>query len=370
MLDNGKISNRQFSILVILFTIGTTTLIVPTILSDIAKQDSWLASIVGIGFGLLLIVLYKILAGRYPDLTLAQYSEKILGKWLGKLLSLLFFLFYLLFTSSLLRIIGDLINTHILAETPIQAVNGLFILTVILAVRYGLETFSRSSEMLFPYVLLFFLLLSLFLLPQIESNRVLPILENGIAPILEAFYHILGLPFLELFIFLMIAPSVKTPAKIGKNMLFSVLIGGFVVTLVTLLSTMVIGYELTSRLNFPTFVLAQKIDIGNFIQRIEVISGAFIFISIFIKITVTFYSMVLSLAQTLELKNYQILTLPLGAIVLLLSICLWPNIIYFRTYSKEVWTPLCIIFGLFFPLLLLSVDMIKAKFMKKNTASN
>ena len=365
MLDNGKISNRQFSILIILFTIGTTTLIVPTVLSDPAKQDSWLASFVGICFGLLLIVIYKMLAGRYPDLTLAQYCEKILGKWLGKSLSLLFFVFYLLLTSCLLRIIGDLITTHILAETPIQAVIGLFVLTVILAVRYGLETFSRSSEMLFPYVLLFFLLLSLFLLPQVESNRILPILENGINPILEGVYHILALPFLELFIFLMIAPYVKTPAKIGKNMLISVLIGGFVVTLVTLLSTMVIGYELTARLNFPTFVLAQKIDIGNFIQRIEVISGAFIFISIFVKITVTFYSMVLSLAQTLELKNYQILTFPLGAIALLLSICLWPNIIYFRTYSKEVWTPICIIFGLFFPLLLLAVDMIKAKFSKK-----
>jgi spore germination protein KB len=364
MPTKEKISNNQFLVLIILFTIGTASLIAPPLLVGTAKQDAWLSSIIGIGFGLLFGKLYGMLALRYPTLTLAEYSEKILGKWIGKTVSFLFFLYTLILTAGLLRIIGDLLTTHILTETPIQAIEILFLLTVIMGVRLGLETIARTSEMLLPYVLIFFVLLVLFLLPQIEFENISPFLENGMNPVLRGAFRTLGVPFLDLVVFLMITPSVVTQKKIEKTMLIGILMGGIILLLITLLSILVLGVGLTSRLNYPTFVLAEKIDIGNFIQRIEILSGATIFISLFIKISICFYSLVLSIAQPIQLKNNKILTFPLGIMVVTLSIILFPNIVYFNFFLLKAWTPITIIYGLILPLLLLVVDSIKSKLVK------
>lgn len=62
-----------------------------------AKQDAWISAILGVGIGLLLVILYNALGSSFPNMTLAEYSEKVLGKWIGKTVSLLFFSYFFLF---------------------------------------------------------------------------------------------------------------------------------------------------------------------------------------------------------------------------------------------------------------------------------
>ena len=370
MLEKGKISNSQFVYLMTMFLLGTAMLIVPTIVAEHAVQNAWLSVLLGIAIGVVCCILYANLAARYPDLTLAEYSEKILGKWLGKMVSLLFFLYLLVLTSGLLRIAADFILTHILPETPIQAIEFLFLVTVIMGVRLGLEPFARTAEMLFPYIILFILTLTFLLLDEVKMENLLPILEDGINPVLRGAFRTLGSPFLDIVVFLMIAPYVTDPKKVKKNMFSAFLIGGTILTLVTLLCLSIMGPELTTRLNFPVYVLAQKVEVGNFLERIEVLSGGLIFIALFIKVTICFYSMVLNLAQSLQLNNYKMLTFPLGFLVMVLSIFLFPNIIYFRSFLSDAWTPIVIVYGLFIPLLLLGVDVIRKGFNKAEEKGN
>ncbi|MGJ7919869.1 GerAB/ArcD/ProY family transporter [Neobacillus sp. LXY-4] len=369
--ENGRISNSQFQILIIMFVIGTSILITPPLTAIQAKQDAWLSVLLGLGFGLILVWLYSILAGRYPNMTIAQYSEKILGKWLGKFVAFFFFIYLIILTSGLLRISGDLLTTHVLPETPIQAIETLLLLVVIMGVRLGLETFCKTAEMLFPYIIIFLFFLILFLLPEFKFENLQPFLENGLSPVLRGSIRTLGVPFLDIVIFLMISPYVNLQKKVKKSMLLSTLAGGIAVFVITTTSILVLSAQETSRFYYPTFVLAQKISIGDFIERIEIISGATIFISLFMKITICFYATVLSISQTLQLKNYKILTLPLGIIIVVLSIALYPNIVYFHFLLSKAWTPIMLIFGLFYPLLLLFVDMVKAKVSKnKNIQMN
>ncbi|MED3687234.1 GerAB/ArcD/ProY family transporter, partial [Peribacillus butanolivorans] len=53
MVKDIKISARQFAILVILFSIGTTILVIPGVMAQEVKQDAWIAAVIGTGIGLL-----------------------------------------------------------------------------------------------------------------------------------------------------------------------------------------------------------------------------------------------------------------------------------------------------------------------------
>lgn len=108
MLESGKISGRQFSIIVMLYLIGSAILIIPSILAAEAKQDAWIAALLTIGIALLFIPVYISLGTRFPNKTFAEYIEVIFGKWLGKAVSLFFFiLFPLLIAALTLRNIRD-----------------------------------------------------------------------------------------------------------------------------------------------------------------------------------------------------------------------------------------------------------------------
>jgi spore germination protein KB len=334
-------------------------------MTSAAKQDAWLGTLVGISFGLLLTCIYGSLARRYPGLTLMEMNEKILGKWTGKGLSFLFFFYFLILTAGLLRMIGDFITTHIMPETPIQAIEIIFMLIVVYGARLGLETFSRTAEIVLPWILMFFFLLIFSLLPEIEIKNVFPVLEEGFKPVIKAAFLSLGVPFSDIVIFLMITPYISPSKKLGKVLFIATLTGGAILFVIVLMSILVLGPSQTAQLNYPIYVLAQKVNIGNFIQRIEVLAGGMVFISIFIKTTICFYSLSLSLAQILNLKDFKMLSFPFGIIVIFLANIMSPNIVYFHTFLSTSWSPIVSIYGLLIPLLLLGIDSIRNVFLTK-----
>ncbi|MBO1515443.1 GerAB/ArcD/ProY family transporter [Metabacillus bambusae] len=362
MLEKGKIWGWQFTILVFLFTTGSSLILVPSMLAAKAKQDAWLAGIFALAVGLLLVWLYQTLGSLFPEMTLVEYIEKILGKWIGKAISLLFFTYPFVLGAFVLRNIGDFMTTQIMPETPIEAIHFVYLTIVMMGTRYGLETLARAGEILFPLFIVLFLFLVIFISPQIELEKIQPILEEGMKPVLQSAFLFIGFPFLELCIFLMIFPYVNHPKKAGKAFFMGTLMGGIVLIVLTALAILVEGADQTSRYLNPSYILAQKINIGNFVQRIEAIVAIMWFISIFFKLTICFYVSNLSLAQILKLKDYRVLVFPLGMIIYVLSLIVSPNIVYISTHVLDVWPLYFSIFGLFIPLLLLGIAAVRKKF--------
>lgn len=361
MLERAKINIRQFTVLVTVFTIGSSILVAPSGLASGAKQDAWIAAIVGTAASLLFIWIYNLLASRFPTMTLTEYSEIILGKWPGKIVALLFCTYFFIVAELLLREIGDFVTTQILPETPIQFTQMLYLAIVIMAARLGLETLTRAAEIFFPWIMMLFVLLVFFLLPQMHLEKIQPVLGEGIKPVLRGAFPFLGVPFLELVVFLMIIPSVNRTKETGKAFIAGTLLGAMVIVITSTLSILVLGEDFTVRNMYTSFTLAKKISIGNFLERLEAVMAVIWFLSLYFKLTICFYATALGLAQTLKLKEYKPLLLPLAMILMVFSIFTVPNITYMRTFVAKIWTPYSLTYGLFLPLLLLGVAIFRKK---------
>jgi spore germination protein KB len=362
MQGNIKISVRQFSILVIFFTIGTTILIIPSGLAADAKQDAWIASIVGVGLGLLLVLLYNKVGKLFPDMSLVQFNEKLLGKWVGKSISLLFIFFSFVGAATLLFYVGNFISTQVMPETPIQFINMLFISIVIMGLRLGLETLARAAEILFPWFMMLFIALAVFISPQIEIQNLEPVLETGIKPIFKAALSLVGTASLTLIVFFMIFPvHVNSPKEARKAFLIATLLGGIIIILITFLTITVLGTDTTARNLYPTYALAKKVNVGNFVERIESFVAGMWFMSIYFKMTIYCYACVIGLAQILKLKDYRPLCFPLGMILVVYSLVVYPNVSYMAKWDSTVYIPYVVSFGLLLPLLLLGVSAVKGK---------
>ncbi|KJD45232.1 GerAB/ArcD/ProY family transporter [Paenibacillus terrae] len=363
-----KISARQLMILTTLYTVGSAILIIPSGMAEVAKQDAWMAALVGVVAGLLILYLYIKLASLYPQKTLIGIMEALLGKWLGKAVGLLFFAtFFINAPVPVLFYLGNFMTTQMIPETPIQAVNILFALIILLAVRLGLEVIARSAELMFPLFILLYISFTGLIVSNIKLENVQPVLEAGVGPIGSAALSFVSTAFLPHIILLMIFPaSVNRFDQARKAIFTGSLIGGLMLVVVVSLAILVLGPDLTSRNIYPSYALAKKISIGNFLQRIEAIMATMWFISLFFRITLYMHSIVTAITQIFRLKNDRQLVLPLGILLVALSTIVYPNVPYQQAYDTKTWIPYILSLGLFFPLLLLSIHALKRLGTNKN----
>ena len=157
--------------------------------------------------------------------------------------SISFLFFYSFFW--LLREIGDFFTTEILVDTPIQMVMIMFLITSLIGVRLGLEVICRTAVIFFPWIVMMFFMLFLFF-PEIKLENIQPIFGDGMKPIIKGSYHILGLPYLQLAILLMVTPYVTEKAVMKKAFYKGMVIGGIYLFITVTYCILVLGSDITA----------------------------------------------------------------------------------------------------------------------------
>lgn len=358
-MENEKINASQFTVLVTLFTLGTSILLAPGTVAVAAKNDGWIPTILGLAVGLLLVVLYNKMAKSFQQYNFLEYIDSILGPWIGKIIAFAFFIFCIFLCSLLVSQVGYFATTQFFVETPIGVIMGLFFILVIWGARYGIETLARSGELVFPWIIFLLFILLVTLIPEVKAERLFPILENGIKPILLATYSFLGLPYFELVIILFFFPNINHSKNRGKAFFVGVLFGGSIIILITLYAILILGGEGTARNQYPSLIMAKSISIGKIIERIEALLAAIWFLTIFMKSTLTLYCSSLCLAHMFKLKDPKFLIYPLGMILLFLSLFITPNVTYLQEFVIKTWTLYAGTHGVLIPILLITVAAFK-----------
>ncbi|WP_334074286.1 GerAB/ArcD/ProY family transporter [Paenibacillus sp. A14] len=363
-----KISLRQLMIVTAMFTIGSGILLVPSGVASIAKQDAWIAALIGVLFGFITLSVHVLLARMYPEKNLMQICEALLGKWIGKFVGLLFLItFFLAGPTTVLQEVGTFVTIQMMPETPIEAIIILFGVTVALGARLGLEVLTRSTELMFPWVLFLFTAMTLLLLSEVKLEKTLPVLEFGVAPLFSAALSFASVVFFPHIILLMIYPaSANHPKQAHKAVYIGTLIGSIVLVIVVALTILVLGPNITAKSMYPSYLLAQKINIGNFLQRIEAVMAIMWFISLFFRISLYLYMIVAGLSQIFGIKNSQALVLPAGWTMITMAVFIYPNVAYRQSWDAKVWIPYTLVIGVLLPLLLLGLHGIRKLWSRKS----
>lgn len=323
MIEKGRISALQMSLLMYANVMSTSILIVPGITFQEAKQDMWLSPIWGSLFGFLIVFIVYQLNQLYPRETLVQYIQHILGRIPGKVVGF-FYLFYYVYTCGhILRQYGDFLVGSFLNQTPLIIVMGCLVLASAFTVRAGLEVLARLSDMLVPMVFLLWLVIVLLLLPELEVKNMFPILEDGIMPSLRG--AVTPLSWNTLFFHIStLLPFLRDREQGKKWGLYSVLV--VMMTLVmTNLTTLLLFGGITGNFVYPVMSAARYISFADFFENLEALVMAIWIGGTFIKLGLMHYVLVLNTAQWLNLSDYKPTILPYALIITLFGIWITPN---------------------------------------------
>src|SRR4030095_9230925 len=154
MLGKRKISAFQMAFMLYPTILGTGFLALPTITAKYAQNDLWLTGIFASVTGFLTVYIITRLHSLYPGQTFIQYIEHIVGKFLGKTIGFVYFLYIVFFAGSLTRHYAEFVVGSFLFKTPMLLITTSMVLLTATAVRGGLEVIARISIIFMP---LFFL---------------------------------------------------------------------------------------------------------------------------------------------------------------------------------------------------------------------
>lgn len=364
-MEKAKLSVIQLFAMMFMFDMGTALVISYGIS---AKKDAWFAILLSMAAGILLFFIYYLLFKQYPNLPLTGYIRKIFGKYLGWLMGFFYVLYFLHISSKNIRELGDLLVSSTLPETPLLAIIIPLVLAICYVLYMGIEVLARTSEVFIVILFLFGIAGNFFVLVSgsVEFHNLRPFLEDGWKPILDTvFPYTITFPFGEMIAFAMLLPLLNKAKYVKKVWLSALIASGLILSWTVSLNIAVLGVEITERASFPTLSTVSKINLMDFIQRLDAIVVFTLLITVFFKASIYIYVAVAAISDLFGLKNHYRIVFPIGIIIIYLSMINSSNI---PEHSEEgqleayyLHLPLTIIL----PLVMLLFAYIKNFFKKK-----
>lgn len=340
-----------------LFTVFTT---------QITFQDSWITALLAIAATLLTLLVYTALIRKFPHMGLLEMHTVIYGKWIGRLINLLYMLFCLGFSAVSLRNLGDFFTGYIMPETPMLVVLALFAAVSALSAKCGIAIVLRSAFLFFSLMVIALSLNFTLLIPNMQLQNFLPILHLG----KEAYAHgtlvLTSAPLCEIIVFLILLPYADTRSDVRKSFFWGLLLGGLYLLFTFLRDIAVLGSSL-SFLTEPTYEAIRLINILDIFSRLEILFAFILIIMRVFKLSVLFCAL-LRAAEDTRGKPFQKKGLPL---LILCSAAIATAILGFRTgmtlpdWFRSVGTYLFSAFEIALPLLTLFISFLRCPKGKK-----
>ncbi len=332
-MSRQYISQINFMVVISGFIIGTALLLIPTAVIAFARQDAIIALLLGMLPSFLLIFMLSSLQSKFPGKTLIQYSDEILGPYMGKLVSIIYLWLVFHLTVLVLRNTGDFIGLAVLPRTPIVVIQAIVAIIAAFAVRSGIEVITRVTFIIVTLVITFFMIINVMVISSADFSRMLPFLGTTLKPIIRAAIITASFPFGEIAIFAMIFAHIDSK-KIKKFAMLGVLIGFAILALAILRSITVIGVYGSARYVYPALEVVGEVPASFIVQMMLTINW---YLIMFVKFVVCYYAFSFGLGQLLGLNKYSSIVIPVGVIITALSVYIYQNVIEESYFASSIW---------------------------------
>lgn len=363
-MEKPQISQHQLRIITIGSITVTGHLLFVPIVFNIAGRDGWLTIPLALIVGLILAVTLSVLGASIPGQSIIEIYCSTIGKVMGKIVGLLYACYFALVISVTLGALMDFMTSAFMPGTPSFILGFTFLVLCAFAVFLGLESFLRANEFFFPFLVAAGVLISVVILPNKNYKFLLPIMEDGIGPILRGSVPLIAL-LAEMVVIGMIQPYLNKPAALRKSTIVAVLVIGILFVGPLTGPIAIFGEESAMIRLYPTYEEIRQIQFAA-LGSLSPLAVLLWLLGSFGKISLFYYATSLSIAQVFGVSNYKKLIIPVGLIVLILTLVAFPNVRVIRRFLMNNYVYISISLGIVFPIVLLGIVQLKNKIKSKH----
>lgn len=333
----------------------------------ICRQDAWISALLSIIIGLIPLFIFMYLHNYNKNQTLPELNQTIF-KRLGKPLNILLIIGAFTFSTIVFLDLVHFVYSQFLFKTNTYFIAICFIIPLIYALFKGINAISKTSLIMFYLVVFTVIFIITGLFNGLDLEKLKPYLEASPKNIIHGILIMLTYNIIPL-IFLLSIPKNKI-----ENYNTKITIGFYVASLLSLanaafLTIGVFGASLSTLFEYPEFHLLKKLQMGDFISRLESILSLEWIVALFILLALGMYFMTSTIKKTFKTKEK---TDKIIIIIACLSLIFLDQILFQNSASavKTLQGPMIIIIftSLFIPILITYIKCLTKRLHNKNSS--
>lgn len=331
-----------------------------------SANDSYIAVIIGIILSILPLTMLLFINKYSESKSIIDLNVNLFGKIFGNVLNVVLNLTYFFCAVIVFYNISNFFSLNYLQDTQKIYIDILILLAISYGASKNSAVISRMSQIIFFINIIFFFVCQIGIFKEYQIDRIYPILQNGINPVIKSslkYFICLSFP-----IFLVtIIPNYEIHKDSKNNLKISIFY--FLMQLCVLaivFSTIIImGEKTLIMFRYPEYEALKTFSLFEIIERIEdTLSLQFLF-SMFVFMVMCLHFIIRSLKKVF--KNNQsenLFPLILCFLILIISKYLFKNV----TESFDSILPLIlkiIFIGIFIPMLITFAGLLIKNIIKK-----
>ncbi|SFJ92862.1 spore germination protein KB [Paenibacillus sp. UNC496MF] len=304
-------------------------------LVEMAGFMSWVGTVLGWVFGLLLSYFTFRLLRKRPDSYLGEYGKEILGRWPHYLIFAVAILIHLYMAAFILRELTDFIIQIYLPGTPGWAVATLFGLCIARGTRSGVVGFFRGAQGLFLFSVISVLTFPLFSVNHVDTEKFVALWTDfhphGIwdGTVLSTSF------FAEMSFITYLIPHFNHKEKTFRT-LFWASLTALVVVIVNMIAVLFLfGPDLTANMTYPTLELIRYMRAGSFLENLDPMLIVFWQFSMLLKIGLFLLVGTILATHVFGLKDHKPLSYGMSAAMIFLSLYLFESMADIEVITKS-----------------------------------
>jgi spore germination protein len=349
----------QTAAILISTIIGVGVLPLPLFAVRAADSGAPLVTLFALILSFVGLAFVAMLGMRFPNKTIIQYGEDIIGKWASWIGSACIILFFAILTSLTAREFGEVVVTSVLTKTPLEITVIAMLLLAAFSTRNNITTFAYIHHFYFPALLGPALVIVALSLKNADVINLQPFWGNEPKGMLTGVLTVAAL-FQGSFILTAVIPSMRRPEKAMKATIWGMLIAGGLYVTIVVATVSVFGSEEIKKLLWPTLELAKATSLpANILERLDAAFLAVWVTAVFTTLLSSYFLTIHSISKLFRLQNHKMLAFFILPIVFITAM-LPGNIINMYSIIQNVGR-----IGLFitivYPALLLVISVIRKK---------
>ncbi len=358
--DNGKISVKQAMIFIIIIFCAPAIRYIPLFTAQQAKQAAWISPLIAIIFEIIYMLIWNKFIKRYASKSYIDIVKDIVGKLIGNIICIMYFLWITFLLSYNVRMYCERIVATAMPGVSIFIVLGTMLLIVGYIVKNGIVTLAKMAELFFIALSIIFIVYNVLILPKIELQNIFPITYKDAFPIFKANFGIIAIFAYNILIFIF-NDKIDHKGDFKKLSMKTTIILSVISLLVIIIPLSVFGWSILVKMPIPYINTMTEISLFDVIERIE--SGMIMFwiISDFILISTFIYTAIHIIRLSFKMPNIRSTSIIYIIGIFFLSLILARSTIELSVLSLKILTPLNIIMGYLIPILIFIIAKIRKK---------
>lgn len=309
LMETRQITVIQAAAILISTIIGVGVLPLPLFAVRAADSGAPLVTFLGMMVAFVGLVFITVLGMRFPNKSIIQYSEDILGKWFAWLGSAFIIVFFAVLTSLAAREFGEVVVTSVLKTTPVEVTVIVMLLLAAISTRNDTTTFAYIHHFYFPLLLFPALLIVALSLKNGDVINLQPIWGNEPNGMMKGIFTIAAL-FQGSFIMTLVIPSMRRPERAMVASVFGMLIAGGLYVILVVAAVSVFGAEEVKQLLWPTLELAKATSLpANILERLDAAFLAVWVTAVFTTLLSSYFLTIQAINHLFRLRDHKIFSL-------------------------------------------------------------